>query len=188
VDDQGDQDERCSDLCEQHRRIKEAFVYGRVTPARGPVAFNKEQLARLERVRGTVTGSWLVSEHEYEYLGRLEAGGRLGDPLPAAPAKREPFITGIADDFEVRIASTGDHANVVVLFSHEHWPGVRFGHRFPPPDEADGYEDIWLKEAVETGGLGRLMGRHPNPDGDGIVWTDWGELDDLRSSSPTRPE
>jgi hypothetical protein len=29
-------------------------------------------------------------------------------------------------------------------------------------------------EAVETGGLYRLMGRHPNPDGDGIVWTDWG--------------
>ena len=107
--------------------------------------FKKEQLARLERVRGTVTGSWLVSGHEYEYLKQLKAGGRPGDPLPAAPAKREP-ITGIADDFEVRIACTGDHANVVVLFSHEHWPGVRFGHRFPPPDEADGYEDIWLVE------------------------------------------
>jgi hypothetical protein len=31
-----------------------------------------------------------------------------------------------------------------------------------------------LKEEVETGGLARLMSRHPDPDGDGIVWTDWG--------------
>jgi hypothetical protein len=174
VDDQGDKDEPGSELCEQQCRIREAFVHGRVTPARGPVAFNKEQFARLERIRSTVNGSWLVSAHEYEYLKRFEAGGRPGDPLPAAPAKREPFITGIADDFDVRIAGTGDHAHVVVLFSHQHWPGVRFGHRFPPPAEADGYEDIWLKEAIETGGLYRLMDRHPNPDGDGIVWTDWG--------------
>jgi hypothetical protein len=83
-------------------------------------------------------------------------------------------VKGIAEDFEVRIAGAGDHACVVVLFSHEHWPGVRLGHQFPPPDVTDGYEDIWLMEEVETGGLGRLMGRHPHPDGDGIVWTDWG--------------
>jgi hypothetical protein len=171
VDDQGDQDEQWSDLGEQHRRLEEVFVHGWVTPARGPVTFNEDDLTRIERVRDH--GGWL-NEQEHEYLEWLRAGGRRGDPLPAAPAKRRPFIAGIADNFEVRIASTGDHANVVVLFSHEHWPGVRFGHRFPSPDEADGYEEIWLMEEVETGGLGRLMGRHPTPDGDGIVWTDWG--------------
>ncbi|HEY2650995.1 MAG TPA: hypothetical protein VGI50_03670 [Solirubrobacteraceae bacterium] len=67
----------------------------------------------------------------------------------------------------------GDQASVVVLFSHDHWPGIRFGHRFLTPDKAVGYEDIWLKEEVETGGLGRLMDRHPHPDDDGIVWTHW---------------
>ena len=84
------------------------------------------------------------------------------------------MIDGIAEDFEVRIAGVGDDARVVVLFSHEHWSGVRFGHRFPPADVADGYEYIWLKEEVETGGLGRLMGRRPHADGDGVVWTDRG--------------
>jgi len=113
------------------------------------------------------------NEQEHEYLEWLRAGGWRGEPLPAAPAKRRPFIAGIADNFEVRIASTGDNADVVVLFSHEHSPGVRFGHRFPSPDAADGYKEIWLMEEVETGGLGRLIGRHPTPDRDGIVWTDW---------------
>ena len=169
--DQGDRSEWGSDLGEQQHRLEEAFVHGWVTPARGPVVFSEEQLARIERVCDH--GGWL-NDQEREYLERLEAGGRRGDPLPAAPAIRDPFIDGIAEAFDVRIAGAGDDAHVVVLFSHEHWPGVRFGHRFPSPDEADGYEDIWLKEEVETGGLARLMGRHPDPDGDGIVWTDWG--------------
>jgi hypothetical protein len=170
---QADKDERGGALCEQQRRLERAFVHGWVAPARGPVIFSEDQLTRIERVRDH--GGWLnAQEHEHEYLERLRAGGRRGDPLPAAPATRQPFIDGIAEDFEVLIAGVGDNARVVVLFSHEHWPGVRFGHRFPPPDEADGYEEIWLKEEVETGGLGRLMGRHPSPDEDGITWTDWG--------------
>ena len=49
----------------------------------------------------------------------LRAGGRRGDPLPAAPASREPFITGVGEDFAVRIVKTSEHANVVILFSHE---------------------------------------------------------------------
>jgi hypothetical protein len=114
----------------------------------------------------------LLNEQEHEYLKWRQTGGRRGEPLPAAPTKRGPLINGIADDFAVRIASAGEQANVVVLFSHEDWPGVRFGHRFPPPDKSDGYEEIWLMEEIETDGLGRLMARHPIPDADGIIWTD----------------
>jgi hypothetical protein len=164
-------DEWSSDLRGQQRRLEDVFVDGWVTPARGPVLFNEEQLARIERVRDH--GGFLNME-EHEYLQRLGTGARRGDPLPAAPAIRRPFITGLGEDFEVQIASSGEHAHVVALFSHEHWPGVRFGHRFPPPREADGYEHIWLMEEVETGALARLMGRHPRRDGDGIIWTDWG--------------
>ncbi len=109
-----------------------------------------------------------------EYLQRLRAGARRGDPLPASPAVRRPYISGLKDDFDVRIVWSGDDAHVAILFSHELWPGVRFGHRFPPPDEADGHEAIWLKEEVETGALARQMRQHPQPDGDGIIWTSWG--------------
>lgn len=169
--DQGEKDEWGGDLREQQRRLERAFVHGWVSPARGQVILSEDQLTRIERVRDR--GGWLNAQ-EHEHLERLRPGGRRGDPLPAAPAIRQPFISGIAEDFEVRIAGAGDHASVVVLFSHEHWPGVRFGHRFPPPDQADGYGEIWLMEEVETGGLGRLMGRRPSPDDDGITWTDWG--------------
>lgn len=132
--------------------------------------FSEEKLARLDQVREH--GGWL-NKDEVEYLQRLQAGGHRGHPLPAAPASREPFINGIGEDFEVRMARTAEHANVVVLFSHERWPGIRFGHRFPPPDQADGYEHIWLKEEIETGALARLMDRDPIPDSDGVIWTDW---------------
>jgi hypothetical protein len=74
------------------------------------MVFTEDQLARIERLRDH--GGWLNGQ-EHEYLERLRAGGRRGDPLPAAPAIRQPFIDGIAEDFEVRIASGGDHASVV---------------------------------------------------------------------------
>jgi hypothetical protein len=106
--------------------------------------------------------------------GRPRVCDRFGDSLPPAPARRQPFIGAMAEDHEVRIANSGDRADVVVLVSHERWPGVRFGHRFPPPEESDGYEAISLMEEVETGGLRRLMDRRPDPDDDGIIWTDGG--------------
>ncbi len=170
VDDQDASNRGGISIDEQCDRLKKAFVDGWVTPARGPVSFNEDELARLDEV--SEHEGWLNRE-ELEYLQRLQARGRRGDPLPAAPASREPFINGIGEDFEVRIARTPGQANVVILSSHERWPGIRFGHRFPPPDKADGYEDIWLKEEIETGALGRLMDRVPSPDRDGVIWTDW---------------
>jgi hypothetical protein len=161
-----------SDGClrEQRERVERTFAHGWVTEAREPVAFSEDELGRIEQVRDH--GGFL-NAYEHEYLQWVKAGGRWGDPLPAAPARRDPFISGIADDFEVRITDAGDQKNVAILFSHQDWPGVRFGHRFPTPEESDGHDEIWLMEEVETGALSRLMARNIKPDGDGVVWTDW---------------
>jgi hypothetical protein len=155
---------------EQRDRLEGAFVHGWVTPARGQVTFSEGQLARLDHV--AQHGGW-TNKDESEYLRRLRAGGRRGDPLPPAPAIREPYINGLGEDFEFQIATHAGQASVVVLFSHQQWPGIRFGHRFPPPRQADGYEAIWLKEEVETGALNRLMNSDPSPDDAGVIWTDW---------------
>jgi hypothetical protein len=154
---------------EQRDRLEGAFVHGWVTPARGAVTFNEEQLARLDEV--CQNGGW-TDKAESEYLRRLRAGGPRGAPLPAAPAAREPYIDGIGEDFEFRISTQAGQANVVVLFSHERWPGIRFGHRFPTPREADGYEAIWLKEELETGALNRLMNGDQRPYNAEVIWTD----------------
>ena len=135
------------------------------------MTFDEEQLARIEHVRDH--GGWL-NRDEMEYLQRSRAGAQRDDPLPAAPATREPYVDGFRDDFDVWIVGSDENAHVVILFCHESWPEIRFGHRFPPPDEADGYEDVWLKEEVETGALARQMRQHPRPDDDGIIWTSWG--------------
>ena len=68
---------------------------------------------------------------------------------------------------------TGGEAGrrAAVLFSHQHVPGIRFGHRFPLDDP--GLDKIWLKEEIETGALDRLMETHPSADSTGIMWTTW---------------
>lgn len=103
----------------------------------------------------------------------VRGGAQPGDPLPALV--RMPFIDRVADDAEVIVVSGGFRQNVAVLFSHEHFPEVRFGHRFPPMSE-DGarYASIWLKEEIETGALHRLMQDSPPADNAGIIWTTWG--------------
>lgn len=60
-----------------------------------------------------------------------------------------------------------------MLFSYRDFPGIRFGHRFPPDDA--GLDKIWLKEEIETGALDRMMADPPAPDGVGVVWTTWGD-------------
>jgi hypothetical protein len=164
--DQRDNNRALTGLQEQRERLEERFVYGWVTEARGPLTFDEERLVRIERVLEDGCG-W-TNEDDREYLDRRRAGAPRGVTLPAAAAKRRPFIDGVSDDFEFRV----DERAVVLLFSHTDWPGVRFGHRFPAPDP-DEYEHIWLKEAIETGKLHRLMERAPYPDEHEIVWTDW---------------
>jgi hypothetical protein len=99
-------------------------------------------------------------------------GALPGDPLP--PPERKPFITGVPDDAEAIISGSEDGQRVVVLFSHQHFPGVRFGHRFPPPSVEDiRHSTIWLKESIETGALHRMMQNQPSADEAGIIWTTW---------------
>jgi hypothetical protein len=123
-------------------------------------------------------GRKIVDEGGWTGLDRatIEAvrdGAQPGDLLP--PLVRRPFIDRVASDAEVIIVSGGSGQNVAVLFSHEHFPEVRFGHRFPPMSE-DGarYASIWLKEEIETGALHRMMqDSHPAHNA-GIIWTTWG--------------
>ena len=168
--DQGDSSDGLTGLQAQRQRLERRFVEGWVTAARGPLTFDEERLARVERVLERGNG-WLY-EDEPEYLDLRRAGAPRGVTLPAAGAKRRPLIRGVTDDFEFRIGSDGERACVVILFFHENWPGVHFGHRFSAPDP-DEHEHIWLMEAIGTGGLHRLMERQPVADEDGIVWTDW---------------
>ncbi len=116
MDDQDARNVDGRDLHEQRDRLEKALVDGWMSPARGPLIFSEDQLARIDRVR---EHGGLLNKEEHDYAEMLRAGGRRGDPLPAAPASREPFITGVGEDFAVRIVKTSEHANVVILFSHE---------------------------------------------------------------------
>lgn len=61
-----------------------------------------------------------------------------------------------------------------MLFSHEHFPAVRFGHRFPLEPYAADHESIWLMEEIDTGALHRMMQDQPVAGRMGIIWTAWG--------------
>jgi hypothetical protein len=99
-------------------------------------------------------------------------GAQPGDPLP--PLQPRPYIARVTDT-EVIITGRGPDRCVAVLFSHENFPGARFGHRFPLEPFAEGHEMIWLMEEIETGALHRMMMRdEPAADDAGIIWTTWG--------------
>jgi hypothetical protein len=103
---------------------------------------------------------------------RVRAGGRPGDPLP--PLVAGPLIDGVTDT-EVIITGDAPGQRVAVLFRHESFPGIRFGHRFPHPgEELAEYSTIWLQEEIQTGALHRMMRDAPAADAAGIVWTAWG--------------
>jgi len=60
---------------------------------------------------------------------------------------------------------------VAVLFSHQHFPGVRFGYRFSPYGDGRSAA-LGLIADIETGQLHRMMSVPRFPDKAGIVW--WG--------------
>jgi hypothetical protein len=99
-------------------------------------------------------------------------GARPGDSLP--PSQPLPFIDNVTDA-EVLTIGSGPHRRIAVLFSHEHFPGVRFGHRFRREPGRETHESIWLKEEIETGALRRMMQDPPAPDDAGVIWTIWGD-------------
>jgi hypothetical protein len=103
-------------------------------------------------------------------LQAVRDGAQPGDPLP--PWQPDPYIDNVTDA-EVIITGSGPGQRVAVLFAHERFPGVRFGHRFPLDPYAEGREQIWLKEEIETGALHRMMDSQPTADEAGITWTTW---------------
>jgi hypothetical protein len=132
-------------------------------------------------------------------LHAVHRGARPGDPLPP----RQPgYYLDLVTDAEVIITGSGEDQRVVALFSHRHFPGIRFGHRFPPDPfggrrEAydalmedtetgewhptmefppiDGRREAFaLIEEVETGALHRMMRFPRYTDDAGITWTTWG--------------
>jgi hypothetical protein len=98
-------------------------------------------------------------------------GAQPGDALP--PREARPFIDRMSD-IEVILVGSSPHRCVAVLFSYDHFPGIRFGHRLPLPSENGAkHALIWLKEQIETGALHRMMRNPPAPDSAGITWTTW---------------
>ena len=105
-------------------------------------------------------------------IERVRAGARPGDPLP--PLRASPLIDGVTDP-EVIITGEAPEQRVAVLFNHENFPGIRFGHKFQhPSEELAEYATIWLQEEIQTGALSRMMQDAPAADSAGIVWTTWG--------------
>jgi hypothetical protein len=102
----------------------------------------------------------------------VRGGAQPGDPLP--PLEAEPYIRHVTDT-EVIITGTGQGRRVAVLFCHASFPGVRFGHRFPLGLDEYGGDPVYLREEIETGALHRMMQAQPAPDGNGIIWTTWGD-------------
>lgn len=105
-------------------------------------------------------------------IAAVRAGAQPGDLMP--PPGRLPFIAGVGADAEVVITGCGPDQRVAVLFSHQNFPGIRFGYRYPAPSSRTArYASIWLKEEVETGALYRMMREPPPADDAGIIWTTW---------------
>jgi hypothetical protein len=108
----------------------------------------------------------------------VRSGAKPGEPLPSELLEPLPAITGVYDA-DVRIVGEGEDRRVTVFFSHQAFPGIRFGHRFQPRWGAHinawrWDEDVWLKENVESGRLDLMMRDQTAADPDGIVWTSFG--------------
>lgn len=101
----------------------------------------------------------------------VRGGAQPGDPLPPLPP--DYHIEHVTDP-AVIFTGSGQERLVAVLFSYTGFPGVRFGHRFPPG--LDGHGDpLYLMEEIETGALDRMMQTPPPADTHGITWTTWGD-------------
>jgi hypothetical protein len=157
-------------LEEQREAIEEDFREGWV-PVEGHAPRTLSDAAYAEARTILDQGGWTGLDKAT--IEAVRGGAQPGDELP--PLERSPFIRGVLDNAEVIITGEGAHRRVAVLFSHKDFPDIRFGHRFPPPEErGSAYGSIWLKEEIETKALHRLMlKRRPQP-GNGVIWTGWG--------------
>ena len=151
-----------AELEQQRTDIEASFQCG--WQAIVPRVLTERRYAEARRVLDN--GGWTGLDPAI--VNAVRHGARPGGEL--APPPPHPYIDHISD-VEVVITGGGQDRCVAVLFSYRFCPGIRFGHRFPPGD--GGLEKVWLKEAIETGALDRMIANPPAPDSSGIVWTTW---------------
>jgi hypothetical protein len=153
------------ELERQRTRIATAFREGWQPPGAGePRVLTERAYAEARRI--VDHGGWTGLDRATTQAVR--DGAQPGDALP--PLQPDPFIRNVTDA-EVILSGSGTVRRVAVLFSHDHFPGVRFGHRFPLDPFAEDHQSIWLKEEIETGALHRMMRNQPLADRAGIIWT-----------------
>lgn len=149
--------------------IETAFREGlRPVRAGRPRALTERTYAEARKILDA--GGWTGLDPSV--IEAVRSGAQPGDLLP--PPQPAPYIDDVTDA-EVIITASGPHRRVAVLFSHQHFPGVRFGHRFPADPGLADPDD--LKEAIETGSLHRMMQDQPAADEAGIIWTTWNDAD-----------
>jgi hypothetical protein len=160
-----------SELEHQRAEIEDAFRQGwRPAGVGQPRALTERAYAEARNILGR--GGWTGLDQAT--IHAVRGGAQPGDPLP--PLQPRPYITGVTDA-EVTITGRGPGRRVTVLFSHQDFSKARFGHRFPLEPFAEGHEEIWLMEEIETGALHRMMRNQPATDDAGIIWTTWGDPD-----------
>jgi len=158
-----------SGLEQQRAAVETAFRGGWVPAGAGePRALTERAHAEARKVLDH--GGWTGLDHVT--VQAVRDGALPGDSLP--PLAPDPLIRDVTDT-EVIIDGYGPARRVAVLFSYDHFPGVRFGHRFRLESPAENREPIWLMEEIETGALDRMMQDPPAPGDAGIIWTIWGD-------------
>jgi hypothetical protein len=157
------------DLDFQRAAIERSFRNGWASPDDGkPRVVTEQVYAEARKILGH--GGWTGLDQAT--IQAVRNGAQPGDPLP--PLRPLPFINNVRDA-EVLITGTGPGRRVAVLFSHDKFPGIRFGHHFPREPGPETFEEIWLKDEIETGALHRMMEDSPAPDEEGVIWTTWGD-------------
>jgi len=158
------------DLEFQRAAIDRAFRQGWTSFEDGkPRVLTERAYAEVRRILGHGGGWTGLDQATFQAVGN---GAQPGDSLP--PLQPLPFIRNVTDA-EVLITGSGAERRIVVLFSYETFPGLRFGHRFRREPGRETSERIWLMEEIETGALDRMMQDPPAPDDAGVIWTTWGD-------------
>lgn len=156
------------ELDHQRAQIENAFRHGwRPADAGQPRLLTERAYAQARAILSH--GGWTGLDQET--IQAVRDGAQPGEPLP--PPQPRPYITGVTDT-EVILTGRGPARCVAILFCHADFPGARFGHRFPLEPFAEGHEQIWLMEEIDTGALHRLIRNEPATDDAGIIWTTWG--------------
>ena len=158
-----------SDLEFQRAAIDRAFRQGWASPEDGrPRVLTERAYAEARNVLDH--GGWTGLDQAT--IQAVRDGAQPGDSLP--PLQPRPFIAHVTDA-QVFITGSGPGRRIAVLFFHDHFPGIRFGHRLRREPGQETYERVWLMEEIETGALHRMMQDPPAPDDAGVIWTTWGD-------------